>query len=492
MNATTYRGLVDAMGSYFFGSLERTEDLGALVADVDEAGKGLNARAVASCIERFDAQLRERMPRGWSVKGAEPRTVVTMVGAVSYRRTVFVDEHGRRRAWADELLGIPPKASIMPDAFLWIARTAGEMSYRKTAAAFLDRTGCAVSQVTVMRIVHRAGALLREALVDASVAASLDPKPGARISQDRVFAEADGLWVHIQAGTHRKTALSRAYYEQVKVKKSIEMKCGVVYAGKSAKGAKTVRGNARFVMLGGSASEFWEAMGAVVEREYEPGDLECVWVGTDAGGWCLNCGISESVSTAPGVTQSLDPFHVMKAIERAIPKGGVRDWVAGLVYSRKFARAVKYAKRYLATLSGKRRDKVREMVSYLESNLPIIRFPEESMGTMEGANASVWAARMKNRGMAWSARGAEAMGLIRARLAANLPLIAPPVDARFTEKQREAAEKSMARKGAAAARRESSGKGWEPPSGTLVPLVGGADRGGGHHVAGGFLAAHIS
>lgn len=420
------------------------------------------------------------------MKGRESRTVITMVGAVTYCRTVFLDEHGRRRLWADELLDIPPKTAFMSDAFLWIAGAASEVSYHKAAAAFLERTGCTVSQVTVMRIVHTAGALIRDALLNASVAAALEARTGSAISQDRVFVEADGLWIHIQAETHRKKALTRPFYEQVRKRKSREMKCGVVYTGKSVKGSKTVRGNARFAMLDGTAFEFWAAMGALIEREYEPADLECVWVGTDAGGWCVNCRIGEVISSAPNIKCSLDPFHVMKAVERALPKGGVRDWIAGLIYSRKFARTVKYSKRYLTTLSGRRRDKVRDMVSYLESNLPIIRFSEESMGTMEGANASVWAARMKNRGMAWSARGTEAMGLIRARLAAKLPLIAPPVGAVFTEKERRAAEISVARKGWAASKAYFAGSGWEPPSGTLVPTVGAV---GEKWVQGGWLAA---
>lgn len=58
------------------------------------------------------------------------------------------------------------------------------------------------------------------------------------------------------------------------------------------------------------------------------------------------------------------------------------------------------------------------------NNADCVVFPKESMGTMEGANAHVGAARMKGRGMSWSRKGAEAMCLVRCALAEGRPLVA--------------------------------------------------------------------
>lgn len=51
---------------------------------------------------------------------------------------------------------------------------------------------------------------------------------------------------------------------------------------------------------------------------------------------------------------------------------------------------------------AKRRDRVRDLRGYMLNNADCVVFPRESMGTMEGTNAYVGAARMKGRGMSWS------------------------------------------------------------------------------------------
>ena len=68
----------------------------------------------AAASSGFDAELVGNMPRGWSVHERAVRTLVTLVGGIAFVRTVFRDEFGRRRALADELLGIPPRARVSP------------------------------------------------------------------------------------------------------------------------------------------------------------------------------------------------------------------------------------------------------------------------------------------------------------------------------------------------------------------------------------------
>ena len=52
---------------------------------------------------------------------------------------------------------------------------------------------------------------------------------------------------------------------------------------------------------------------------------------------------------------------------------------------------------------------MRDLRKYMLNNAGSVVFPKETMGTMEGTNAHVGAARMKGRGMPWSRKGAEAM-----------------------------------------------------------------------------------
>ena len=81
---------------------------------VAAAMRKIAAGVLRRCIERFDAELVGNMPRGWSVHERAVRTLVTLVGGIAFVRAVFRDEFGRRRALADELLGIPPRARVSP------------------------------------------------------------------------------------------------------------------------------------------------------------------------------------------------------------------------------------------------------------------------------------------------------------------------------------------------------------------------------------------
>lgn len=106
--------VADAAAECFCAELVKTEDLGAFEALVAAAMRKIAAGVLRRCIERFDAELVGNMPRGWSVHERAVRTLVTLVGGIAFVRTVFRDEFGRRRALADELLGIPPRARVSP------------------------------------------------------------------------------------------------------------------------------------------------------------------------------------------------------------------------------------------------------------------------------------------------------------------------------------------------------------------------------------------
>ena len=186
----------------------------------------LAANVLRLCIERFDRDIKQNLPRGWSIHERAKRTLITLVGEVTYMRTIFLDEYGRRRALTDELLGIPPRSRMSACAFIWVARCASELSYRKCAREFFELSSASISHVTVHNIVLKEGQMLKQ-----SGAEFIQNKAG-RISQDQLFLETDGLWVHLQETTHRENALPRFLYEQARKTKSFELKIAALYAGK--------------------------------------------------------------------------------------------------------------------------------------------------------------------------------------------------------------------------------------------------------------------
>ena len=62
-----------------------------------------------------------------------------MFGKVTYARSRYLDEHGRNRYPADEILGIPKRKRLTTDVFLWfVARAARDESDERVAEEAAD------------------------------------------------------------------------------------------------------------------------------------------------------------------------------------------------------------------------------------------------------------------------------------------------------------------------------------------------------------------
>lgn len=450
MHATTPAALARPLSEYFLEDLLSTEDFDSLELAIADGMRRIACRAMERCLESFDGMLVDSMPYGWSVHERVSRTVITLVGAVTFKRTIFLDRFGRRRAWADELLGIPKRSRLSANAFLWIARTAADLSYRKTASAFEFLSGAAVSHVTVMRCVHEEGRLLAAA-----------PPDERHVSSAVAYVEADGLWVHLQNPEHRDEALPRGVYEQARRTCSFELKMACMYAGKKKVDGRVTRGNLSVIAADEEPEAFWSRIVSQLAADYELDDLETIWLGADGGQWCGPGRLEEIAPEGADVRFSLDPFHVTKAICRAFPEGPKRDWALRLAYRRKPAQLVRMCGKIAAKLpAGKRRDKVRELESYIANHSRGIAFPRPSLGTMEGTNYHFAACRVKGNATSWSRRGATAMVLIKCALLTGRPLIAPSKDAFFTGKEIAAESSFRSRLAGSVAKSVGSGSEW--------------------------------
>ena len=450
--------VADAAADCLYGELIKTEDFEAFERIVAADMRSVAAMALRKCIERFDSELRGNVPRGWSAHEHAERTLVTLVGAVTFRRTIFLDEHGRRRAWADELLGMPPRARLSACAFLWVASRAAELSYRKTAAEFAALTSAAISHVTVMNVVRREGALLKESGGEFA-------RDGGRVSQDVLFLESDGLWVHLQEREHREEALPRFLYEQARRTKSFELKIAALYAGKAKVApGRYERGGLCLTCLDGGADAFWERAWNMLCENYEEADVERIAVGGDGAEWCGPERVGARAAAGCAVDYTLDFFHIMKKVTRAFPDEGSakREWAVNLAVRGKAGQLARMCERIAAKMkAGGARDKVADLGAYVANHADGVRPPKRELGTMEGTNSHVGAARLKGQGRSWSRAGAEAMCLVRCAIMTGRSLVAPPAPSWFTE--RELAVPVASLPTSASQVPESSGKGREYP-----------------------------
>ena len=57
-------------------------------------------------IKEIDDRITERLPKSWQNVGTEERWLVSSLGAIRYKRRIYLDEKRKRRKPVDELLGI--------------------------------------------------------------------------------------------------------------------------------------------------------------------------------------------------------------------------------------------------------------------------------------------------------------------------------------------------------------------------------------------------
>lgn len=474
MDSTSFKSLVKAVADYFYPALVATEDMDSFLRDVRSDMRGAARAAVAECVERFDREVASALGRRWELRGRPERTVITMFGAVTYRRARYRDEDGRSRYPTDELLGVAKGARLTDDAFLWLVRRCATVSYRQAARDFADVSGAAVSAMCAWRAVQREADLIRADLASA---------PAGGVSQADVFCECDGIFVALQSEGRRAEAISRFLYEQSRRRASVEIKVGCVYAGVSEDGhGRRSRGNLALFATTGPAEELREGMRRTVEADYDVDDIECLHYASDGGRWCLESGL-EGLGAL--YRQGLDLFHVMKCVVRAFPDGAGREHLVSLALRRRPEALARAVDRMIPQVEDpRRRRRMRECRDYVTNHADLLR-GGGSLGTMEATNARVWAKRMKGFGLSWSRRGAGSMALVLSRVCAGRPLVAPSKGATFTEAELARSEEARARRGREAARRATCGHGFEPTrasfphatsSSTFLPTSWGSTR----------------
>lgn len=526
MDSTSF--CVEALSELFYSNLVKTEDFEKHMQHCSDTGWMIIRAAFIKNIQTYDEVLVGQVPSSWKILDSKKRTLITLMGLITYTRRIYEDEYGCRRYLLDEVLGVTAYKRIEKGAFLWIVYRASDISYAKTARAFFDKTGVQISKQTVKRCVDKAGELLAES----------EEQNGALISNPVLFCEFDGFYVNLQSEKKLPKMPRRTYKEQFR-KKSREFKVWTAYAGK--------KGNKRLFPFHWASDEepsgfFTECMRRTA-RVFDLSDVDFLVSASDAATWCKSHGLDAEVYDNDTVVVSrLDVFHVNQRVYRAFSSEDDRSFYLKFLYSKKFAEFFSaLEERMDKEPDDERQEKRADLYSYISNNLDwlegpslsklirdrliselpavfgdrgfyshlhsllsrrrykrfikdlgkivascaehlrydyecfledakdamrlIAGFGRMSLGTMEGTNSKVYAARLKVWGCAWSVKGALAMMRIRAAIASGVKLIAPKFNAWLTDEEKSRIEAFRAR---AFRVPEREGRGWEPPQGSIA------------------------
>jgi hypothetical protein len=465
------REIAEMLAKFWRPHLEACEDLFKHLEYVDESGKEIRAKALKLELESYDDMLAVQIYAehpNWRFKEYRRRTIITLAGEITYLRRIYIEPSGIAHAYLDEVLGIRTRKKLAPDAFLWIAKCAAEISFRKTARAFFERTGAKVSHWLVMEVIREEGALILDELYDELVGKSASAPGGPlRWSADVLYAEYDGIHIPLQKPTHGP-CLPRWRYEQMRHKTSFELKVAVAYQGKDERGR---RGSCVHFVSDEQPTYFWPLFRARIKQDYVLEDIRTIFASHDAAGWCKNHGL-DSLAPAAEVCCHLDAYHINREVRRAFGGGKTASYIIGLIYARRTKRLFLVLEKVIShARKGTERNRYLRLLDYLKSNISLIkRGLHPSMGTMEGTNAHVYAARMKAWGGAWSRAGGLAMALVRARMASGKGLIKPEADnimlTDVQQRRRQEYEEGLLERSWTT--KAFVGHGYEPPQGSIV------------------------
>jgi len=461
--------ITEMLSQFWMPHLIACEDIFEHLEYVDQSMKDIRKKALKKNLQEFDDLISRDIPSGWRFKEYRRRTIITLSGKITYLRRIYTEPSGICHAYLDEVLGIRTRRQLAPDAFLWVAKTAADLSFRNTAKTFFERTGAKISHWLVMSVVREEGALILRELYDEIAREKKGIEPtGTRYSQETLYVEFDGVHIPLQKSFHEPLK-PRWQYESERQKHSFELKSAVAYAGKDKKRRRV---GVVHLALDEQPEAFWPLLSARIAQDYDPEDVAVLNASSDLAGWCKNHALAEGFPSAH-INHYLDPYHVNREVKRAFGSTKQASHMISLIYARKTKRLVRDLSRVIASAKkGKERKKYLKLLDYLQNSMEMLRLGvRNNMGTMEGTNAHVYAARMKVWGGGWSREGAQAMALIRARLASGKELITPtPDNVFFSDEQtrrRHHFEKRASLKSTWTPK-ESAGQGWEPPQGKVA------------------------
>lgn len=407
------------------------------------------ADAMSEALEVFDERLFSDRPEGWRVKDLRPRSILTEFGEVAFTRRVYIDEFADRRTYLDEILSLRPRKRLSPGAFRALTLFGAEIPYGRAARVLFRHCADSVSAMTTMGVLRETGDLLeveaearRRDLFDHGLL------PAAAHESEELRVEADGIWVALQR--------SKGH--------GVEIKALCAYEDKSAGERVGVVHHA----LVGRPKRFWEEGVAHLAGHYSLPALKRCYTGSDGAKWCS--ALAEHLH-GPEIVHKLDPWHVNRAIKTAFPEHGDAAPLFDLLGSGRIDELLDLLAMRLENGLGDEA-KTRGLIGYIKRNRGSIEADAPSMGTMEGTQAHLYAARMKVWGGAWSREGASDMARIRAALASDEKLPVPAREQAFRANDRARREAILEKLhyGFGYEMVRSDGKGYEPPAGHLMPF----------------------
>src|SRR5665648_1184679 len=280
-------------------------DFNNLEKEIFRIGCEFAAGLMVQILTGMDGRLEDtRDKTKYRHKGTRCTTIKTLMGEVSYDRTVYetVLESGEKAHvyLLDEALNLGTFGKVTSNLAGRIAECASVCSYRETAANVSSMTGQSISHGGVWNVIQELGGKLSE--IEKSDAQLAKFRVGrGDVNTQILFEEADGVWINMQGK------------DRSKKDRKCEMKMVAAYDGWELIGKEHYALRNKVMVCGFEESrEFQRKKEGAIASVYNTDEITIRILNGDGGGW-IKGGLVD-----PDVHFQLDPFHKNREITRKV------------------------------------------------------------------------------------------------------------------------------------------------------------------------------
>jgi len=374
------------------------------IEELEETIQGIametGQEALGMGIKELDDRIAERPPKGWQNVGTEERWLVSSIGAMRYKRRIYLDEKRKRRKPVDELLGIEKYSRMSRRVQEMGASLACMGTYRLAANQLSWLIKTPISHSAVQRMAWTIGNRIAdgEEAERRRVFEHGEAIEAGKIKAPVLYGESDGVWVHLQREKRR----------------SAEVRVATISTGRKQIGKDRYRlENKRCITAIGLNSEKWQEQ---IVREthlyYDLSETKMLISGGDGNQW-----VRHSFDRME-IPQEfiLDRFHLRRATRRTFHDAAEAAQILSQLRQKGFSSVSKELSQRIEQSEGNERQKLKEFYDYIHNNqdglLDLkhrgVNLPT-CLGGIEGNVDKLVVHRMKGRGCSWRIRGLRAM-----------------------------------------------------------------------------------
>lgn len=365
-----------------------------LESNLSHLSKEISGELSKEVMDLVDDQIRRQVPSNWKNVGREKRSLQFEHGYTTYYRRIYKDEQGVRRKPLDELLNVKPYERNSQKIQEIGCVMAANSTYRMASHNLSFLTHHYFSPNSIQRMVWQLGSQICQQ------ENNFQSSKSGEILTDILYAESDGVWIHLQHENKKKT----------------EVKVAVIYTGKKGIGKGRFKLQNKLVLthLGGSTSQWQEKLREWADAHYDLQNVKLLVSGGDGSTWVKQ---SFDLLNLPQ-THLLDRFHLIRALRQAFGQELSIQEISKKLFSEGFEAVSTQLLNCIANTKDNRRKHMIQVYKYLQNNQEALLdldqrgYPNLSfgnLGAIEGNVDKLVVHRMEGRGCCWRTSGANAM-----------------------------------------------------------------------------------